>query len=202
MNIQQSTSKHDAIAGAVLSLAARKGLDYVSLRHVATEAGVSMGQIQYYFGTTGELLYFTIQKVIDRLGELVAVRAAAYEGEDDPFDPLFALMHALITDDPEICQIMNMLGQYESRLEKDDRIGGLLARNDPALQAYTVSIFSIAMEAGVLPQTIDPVLEAQVYWVLLGSLSVEIALGSSTVARGLELMTYHLNRLRIPTQQG
>lgn len=196
MNNQGATNKHDAIADAVLSLAARKGLEYVSLRHVAIEAGVSMGQIQYYFGTTADLLHFSIKRMIDQLGVLVAARAASWEEQDDPLDPLFALVHALITDDPEICRIMNVLGQYEARLTKDDRIGGLLARNDPSLQAYTVAIFAGAVEAGVLPESVDPVMEAQIYWVLLGSLSVEIALGSSTVARGLELMTYHLTRLR------
>lgn len=197
MNEPLITDKHDAIANAVLRLAARKGLDYVSLRHVAQEANVSMGQIQYYFGTTNELLYYSIKRIVDRLGTIAAARMQQFPVSDDPLDPLHAFVDLMVTDDPELMEIMRVLGQYEARLEKDPRIGGLLAREDPTLQAGTIAIFANAMAQGVLPATIDPAKEAQLFWVILGSLSVEIALGSSTVARGRHLMGYYISRMRV-----
>jgi AcrR family transcriptional regulator len=44
------------IAEAVWRIAAEQGLEDVSLRKVADEAGVSMRLIQYYFGTRADLL--------------------------------------------------------------------------------------------------------------------------------------------------
>jgi AcrR family transcriptional regulator len=50
--------RRSRIAEAILRIAASRGLDEVSLRDVAAEAGVSMGQVQHYFSTKREMLMF------------------------------------------------------------------------------------------------------------------------------------------------
>ena len=44
------------LADAVMRLAATEGLEEVSLRHVAAEAGVSTGMVQHYFRTKDEMM--------------------------------------------------------------------------------------------------------------------------------------------------
>ena len=44
------------IADALMRVAAEQGLESVSLRHVATQAGVSAGMVQHYFRTRDEMM--------------------------------------------------------------------------------------------------------------------------------------------------
>jgi TetR/AcrR family transcriptional regulator, transcriptional repressor of bet genes len=49
-----------SIAEAILRLVSEKGVEAASLRAVAAEAGVSMGAVQHYFGSTAEMLRFAL----------------------------------------------------------------------------------------------------------------------------------------------
>lgn len=55
------------IADALLRIAARRGLESVSLRHVADEAGVSAGMVQHYFRTKDEMMTFAFEVVRERV---------------------------------------------------------------------------------------------------------------------------------------
>lgn len=52
--------RRTSIAEALLRVAAERGLDSVSLRHVAAEAGVSAGMVQHYFRTKDEMMAFAL----------------------------------------------------------------------------------------------------------------------------------------------
>ncbi|MFG1873058.1 TetR/AcrR family transcriptional regulator [Micromonospora arborensis] len=54
------------IADALMRVAADQGLEAVSLRHVATEAGVSAGMVQHYFRTKDEMMAFALSVVRER----------------------------------------------------------------------------------------------------------------------------------------
>jgi TetR/AcrR family transcriptional repressor of bet genes len=60
------------IAEAILRIAAGRGLDEVSLRDVAAEAGVSMGQVQHYFATKSEMLRFACAHMVERTRRAIA----------------------------------------------------------------------------------------------------------------------------------
>jgi len=64
------------IADALMRVAAQRGLEAVSLRHVATEAGVSAGMVQHYFRTRDEMMAFALAVVQEhtrvRVAEAVA----------------------------------------------------------------------------------------------------------------------------------
>ena len=51
------------IADALMRVAATRGLEAVSLRHVAAEAGVSTGMVQHYFRTKDEMMVFALDMV-------------------------------------------------------------------------------------------------------------------------------------------
>ncbi|NYF56738.1 TetR/AcrR family transcriptional regulator [Micromonospora purpureochromogenes] len=51
------------IADALMRVAAEHGLEAVSLRHVAAEAGVSAGMVQHYFRTKDEMMAFALSVV-------------------------------------------------------------------------------------------------------------------------------------------
>lgn len=55
-----------AIAEAVFEVIGTHGLEAVSLRDVAAQAGVSMGAVQHYFGSKEEMLLFAVGHMRDR----------------------------------------------------------------------------------------------------------------------------------------
>lgn len=60
------------IAEALLRVAGERGLEAVSLRHVAAEAGVTSGMVQHYFRTKDEMMAFALAVVRERSGARLA----------------------------------------------------------------------------------------------------------------------------------
>ncbi|MEU7842025.1 TetR family transcriptional regulator [Micromonospora sp. NPDC049114] len=69
------------IADALMRVAADQGLEAVSLRHVATEAGVSAGMVQHYFRTKDEMMTFALSVVRER-SQVRVTEAVAGLGEN------------------------------------------------------------------------------------------------------------------------
>ena len=71
------------IGAALLRLAARQGLEALSVRHVAAEAGVSAGMVQHYFRTRDEMMAFAMSVARERY-EARATAALAGLGAGPP----------------------------------------------------------------------------------------------------------------------
>lgn len=84
------------LADALLRVAAQRGLTDVSLRHVATEAGVTAGMVQHYFRTKDEMMIFALDVVASR----VQARLDAEPVGDDPWTRVRALLIQLLPIDP------------------------------------------------------------------------------------------------------
>lgn len=84
------------IADALMRVAADQGLEAVSLRHVAAEAGVSPGMVQHYFRTKDEMMAFALTVVRDR-NEIRVNEAVARLGENpSPRQLLRTMISALL----------------------------------------------------------------------------------------------------------
>ncbi len=68
-----------ALTEALLRIVAERGLDQVSVREVASAAGVSIGTVQHYFPTKDEMLGAAFAEVVRQ----VRARLAAVERGDD-----------------------------------------------------------------------------------------------------------------------
>ncbi|GAB2737277.1 hypothetical protein GCM10027174_07920 [Salinifilum aidingensis] len=66
--VDHQTRRH-AIISAVLRLAARGGLDAVTMRDVAAEAGFANGALTHYFRNKDELLIAAYQHIYDRTNQ-------------------------------------------------------------------------------------------------------------------------------------
>jgi AcrR family transcriptional regulator len=84
------------IADAILRIAASRGLDEVSLRDVAAEAGVSMGQVQHYFATKTDMLRFTCAYLVDRTRRAIADSIATAPAPTSARSALRATMMQLL----------------------------------------------------------------------------------------------------------
>ncbi|MFI5843243.1 TetR/AcrR family transcriptional regulator [Catenuloplanes sp. NPDC051500] len=82
------------IVDALMKVAARGGLEAVSLRHVATEAGVTTGMVQHYFSTKDEMMRFALSGIVERTtARIDAAMAAAPQ----PMTPAATVRTLLIT---------------------------------------------------------------------------------------------------------
>jgi AcrR family transcriptional regulator len=83
----------DDLADALIRVVAGQGLDAVSIRAVAREAGVSIGTVQHYFATKDELLLAAYRRVID---QVTARARRAAEEDPSPRDYIRSLLRELL----------------------------------------------------------------------------------------------------------
>lgn len=88
------------IAQALHRVTATRGLDEVSLRHVAAEAGVSTGQVQHWFRTKDEMLRFALDTVSEQVEARLGRKAAEIE-HGAPRTAVRALLVELLPLDAE-----------------------------------------------------------------------------------------------------
>ena len=88
--------RRTAIADALLRVIAREGLDAVSMRVVAAEAGCSLGMVQRLAGTRDDLLALGMDRVIERVD--ARVTQAGLDEEEPPRAFLGRLVDVLLMD--------------------------------------------------------------------------------------------------------
>lgn len=81
-----------ALSEALLRIVAERGLDQVSVREVASAAGVSIGTVQHYFPTKDEMLTAAFAEVVRR----VRVRLASVEFGGDVRRNLSAVLREFL----------------------------------------------------------------------------------------------------------
>lgn len=75
-----SPSRRDGLVAAVVRLVGDRGLDAVSVREVASAAGVSIGTVQHYFPTKDDLLTGAFEQVVaDTRARLLRIRVGPTE---------------------------------------------------------------------------------------------------------------------------
>ncbi|WP_316519839.1 TetR/AcrR family transcriptional regulator [Kitasatospora brasiliensis] len=75
--IVDPVERRQAVADAVLRVAAREGLEHTSLRNVAEEAALAVGSVRHYFAGSSELMIFAMSELAHRIEARIRVHAAA-----------------------------------------------------------------------------------------------------------------------------
>lgn len=70
---RQADERERVVAEAAVAIAAREGVDAVSIRTVAAEAGYSVGMVQRLFASKDELMRRAMATVAERLGSRAAM---------------------------------------------------------------------------------------------------------------------------------
>jgi AcrR family transcriptional regulator len=89
------------IADALMRVAADRGLEEVSLRHVAAEAGVTSGMVQHYFRTKDELMAFAMEVVRERNEARVTAAAGRLGPAPAPRDLIRTLLTEILPLDEQ-----------------------------------------------------------------------------------------------------
>ena len=184
------------LASAVWRLASREGLDAVTMRGVAAEAGWSTGAVAHYFEDKEQLLLFAFETVADRVGRRI-VKAA--EHTRDPLELLRAqLVEGLPIDSERRAEVrvwFAFLGLAETRpaLAKAGRDAYRLWRQRVG------KTLAGAKRQGLVDDSIDAEREAAALIALVDGLAIQASFDPRAVSAGrqLELLDDRLARLAI-----
>lgn len=181
-------------AEAAMSLIARHGLEGVTMRAVATEAGLSYGSLFHYFDSKDDLL----KHVIRHSTSLQTKRVNEYNSR---FSGLKALEHllcddAIVNESSRDSWMVWMTFQYKVTLQSSfaqlhsELVDGWLTR--------ITSLLEDARQAGEIAATIDVELEAMAVWAYSTGVGQLGLLHPESLPANMQkrLITSYLNKLR------
>jgi AcrR family transcriptional regulator len=183
------------IADAVLRLAATEGLESVSLRHVAAEAGISMGRVQHYFRSKDEMLVFAFEHQSRQHEERVVEKLNAAGRPPTIRDVVRTVMVEILPTD-EWSRASWLAGiAFFIRAMSDERMAAVVAAGGPGAIEFFADRLTTARDAGELAPGADPRQEAVLLWSLVDSQASAIVIGGRTPAEAVATVDYHLGRL-------
>ncbi|MGO1056620.1 TetR/AcrR family transcriptional regulator [Crossiella sp. CA198] len=133
-----------AIAEALLRLVARSGIETVSVRTVAAEAGVSAGAVQKYFATKEEIFEFAL----DLTGEAVSRRWNTLTPRGDYLDLLHRLLLETLPLDAERRAEAIIVTAFTARAAIRADWAQRLRANDNDMRTGAATFLRVAQEAG------------------------------------------------------
>lgn len=74
------------IGEALWRLVEREGMQGVSVRTVAAEAGISPGSLRYYFSSQVDLIVFAVELLVERVTDRILGRVQVVDDSEDPVD--------------------------------------------------------------------------------------------------------------------
>ncbi|GAA2432743.1 TetR/AcrR family transcriptional regulator [Actinomadura vinacea] len=194
---------HDArrrqIAEAVWRLATRGGLEDVTLRQVAAEAGVSARLLQYYFGTRSQLLLGALE-ILNTEGEQRARQRIALLGEDPGMHAIVrGVLLELLPLDEERRNRHLVYVAYFVRFLADPDLAAAVHQTPPALENLIADLLTGAQELGRLRPEVDASAEAAFLVAGAEGLQASVLLGQHTPEQAVTLIDHQLSRIFSPT---
>lgn len=172
------------IGDAVCRLIAARGLDAVSLRHVAAEAGVSMGRVQHYFATKDELVVFAFELVSER----VAARLGAVLS-DDPAQCLRAVLLELLPLSAAARAEAPVLAAFLARAVVDPSLAEPLRQGNGEMVAWLAGMITAVRPGG------DPQRDAMSLLAFVDGLMLQVLTGQTSPETAEELVDRQIERV-------
>lgn len=184
------------IAEAVWRLAAQGGLEDVTMRRVATEAGVSTRLVQYYYATRERLLAeaFSYRLRHDRK----YIEDSLVDGT--PRERLRNLLLTLVPLNKEGRTRYLVYVAYFVRAISDPDMISTLFEGSPQLEDLIVHILQQAKSTGQIPDNLDLAMEAEKLVALQDGMSSRILLGVRDRESAEQLIEYVLDGLFLPNR--
>ena len=189
-------ARRTLIADALMRVAADRGLEAVSLRHVATEAGVSSGMVQHYFRTKDEMMTFAL----DVVSENVQARLAADDLGESPSPS--ALVRALLVQLLPLDERRRAEGRvalaFLAYAAVKPAVAAALRADTARLREFVADRIRAAQAAGEAPAGIDATHAAIVLLALVEGLGLQVLGEHYSPETALKVFDAHLSTLFSP----
>jgi AcrR family transcriptional regulator len=191
---------HDArraeLVAAVWRLASREGLDAVTMRGVAAEAGWSTGAVAHYFADKEELVLFAFETVADRVGRRI-VRAA--ERARDPLELLRTQLIEGLPLDAERRAEVRLWFAFLVLAETRPRLARAGREAYREWRGRIAKTLEHGQRQGLVDESVDAEREAAELVALVDGLAIQASFEprALTAARQLELLDDRLGQLAL-----
>jgi len=183
------------IAEALFRIAAARGLQAVTLRAVAAEAGISMNLVQYYFPTKEEMLRFAWQRVVELTGETAGKSIGEAMATGDERTIVRAYLTAVLPGGERRRMLAAVQIAY---FAVDVTRGSQDPDQEPLLPHLTRALTELLRSAqakGGIPARVDPTLEADALATMSAGLVTAIMVDAYTSERAAEIVDYRLDEV-------
>ncbi|WP_173133239.1 TetR/AcrR family transcriptional regulator [Kibdelosporangium persicum] len=182
------------IVDAVLALIGEQGLDGISLRDVATKAGVSLGRVQHYFRTKDQMLRAAFERVND-LGAALVGQRLADAGDSSPRTVIRAIATELLPIDDLHRHALQVGMAFTARALVADDFAARLKAGYGELHNLLVLLLTTARDAGDTRPDLDIDHEARLLLSLIDGLSTHTLIGHHTPDTALAVVDTCLDRV-------
>lgn len=183
------------IAEAVWRLAAGQGLESVTLRQVAVEAGVSMRLVQYYFGTRTGLLLSALELLNADAERTGRERIGALGADPGSRAVLRGLLAEMLPLDEERRIRHLVYAAYFVRFLADPDLAAVAAAAPPLLEELAATLLADGQRRGEVPPAVDARAEGEFLLAAASGLQAGMLLGQLTAERAMALIDHQLDRL-------
>ncbi|MEV7777056.1 TetR family transcriptional regulator C-terminal domain-containing protein [Kitasatospora sp. NPDC088351] len=177
--IVDPVARRRSVAQAVLSVAARHGLEHASLRNVADEAGLAIGSVRHYFADHEELMTFTMRELGQRIGDRVRAHAERLLAPDGPTDRR-AVTEKLLAEFLPLDEVRRQEAAlwlaFTAAAHTRPELRPCAAEMQDGMHALLSRVLHEARRAGGLPGGLDIELESTRLAALLDGLTMQATL--------------------------
>ncbi|MFT3874873.1 MAG: TetR family transcriptional regulator C-terminal domain-containing protein [Propioniciclava sp.] len=189
--------RRTSIAHALWRVVDQQGWAKATMREVAREAGVSLGQLQHYFSSRAEMLAFAMEFASEQTSHRVAQGLISLGDPPHPRDVLRLTLTELLPLRPDSRATSRMNAAYVLEAMHDSSLReqvGLGLRDGRAL---VERLIRQAMNDGQIRPDCDPVIETNLVLALTG-LAPLLDLNVIEPDAALAAIDQHLDRLFTP----
>ncbi|WP_417506932.1 TetR/AcrR family transcriptional regulator [Microbacterium sp.] len=158
----------ESIAHALWKIVDQQGWSRATMREVAREAGVSLGQLQHYFTSRAEMLTFAIGFAADQTSQRVTQGMAALEQPAQPRDVLRVVLVELLPLRPDSRATSRMNAAYVLEAMHDPALHQEVALGLRDGRAMIELLIRQAMTHGQIASNRDPMVETDLILALTG----------------------------------
>jgi AcrR family transcriptional regulator len=187
-------ARRRAIAEAIFEVIGSRGLDAVSLRDVAAQAGVSMGAVQHYFASKEQMLLFALGHMRDRVLARMQAELAAI-GEPTARETVRAAARAMLPVGEEGRQEAIVSGAFYSVATVHPEYADILREGYQRLLSASRQSLRAAAKAGEIAGGIDTDREAAMLFFMIQGLIGPILIAILSPADALALIDHQLDRI-------
>lgn len=188
-------ARRTLIAEALLRVTAAQGLEAVSVRHVAAEAGVSPGMVQHYFRTKDQMLQFALEVISERAEQRIGTRVAMLGQDPSPKELVRAVLVEMLPIDDERVLEAHIAVAFGARAATTPSIATRLGEQCAQLLEFLAARVRIAQRTGQASAHLDADCAARGLLALIDGLAMHALTQSNTAEMSLAVFDHHLDRL-------
>jgi AcrR family transcriptional regulator len=180
------------IVDALLRVAAKHGIEAVSLRHVAAEAGVTSGMVQHYFSTKDEMMAFAMVEVRKRHAARIAEAVGRLGPSPSPRDLVRTILaEVLPLDEPRRADGRVVLAFLAYAAVRPD--AATLLRDDTQwILGFVADQIRAAQDAGAARIALDPAPAAASLVAMMEGLGMYLLAGQYSPQTALDTLDAQL----------